>query len=128
MFPEESDKIEKYVGGLPDMNARQRVKGSLKTPQGTLITNNNRTRGRTLVRPTLQGLVRRSHMGDLNLYALNAIITMTVHVLQNATNATKLAILPVTVGVRSRLIDSKGIHVDPAKIESVTPPNWVAAE
>ncbi|GKF93079.1 hypothetical protein Tco_0279798, partial [Tanacetum coccineum] len=37
--------------------------------------------------------------GDLNPYALNAIITMTVHVLQNATNTTKLAILLVTVGV-----------------------------
>ncbi|GJY48912.1 hypothetical protein Tco_0438868 [Tanacetum coccineum] len=34
---------------------------------------------------------------DLNPYALNAIIAMTVHVLQNATNATKLAILSVTV-------------------------------
>ncbi|GJZ54713.1 putative reverse transcriptase domain-containing protein [Tanacetum coccineum] len=39
-------------------------------------------------------------MGDLNPYALNAIITTMVHVLLNATNATKLAILPVTVGVR----------------------------
>nr|GEY88180.1 putative reverse transcriptase domain-containing protein [Tanacetum cinerariifolium] len=45
-------------------------------------------------------LVKRSSMGDLNPYAPNAIITMTVLVLQNATNATKLAILPVTVGVR----------------------------
>ncbi|GJV71617.1 putative reverse transcriptase domain-containing protein [Tanacetum coccineum] len=98
----ESDKIEKYVGGLPDMiyrsvvaskpktmqdaveiatelmdkkirtlaDARQRVKGSLRTRQGTLRTNNNRTRGRTLVEPTLQGLVRRSHTGDLNPYAI----------------------------------------------------------
>ncbi|GJZ95996.1 hypothetical protein Tco_0668330 [Tanacetum coccineum] len=47
-----------------------------------------------------QGLVKRSHTGDLNLYALNATITTTVRVLQNATNATKLAILLVTVGVR----------------------------
>ncbi|GJU82795.1 reverse transcriptase domain-containing protein [Tanacetum coccineum] len=60
MFPEESDKIEKYVGGLPDMmlNARRRVKGSLRTPQETLKTNNNKnkTRGRTLAEPTLQDL------------------------------------------------------------------------
>ncbi|GJY51004.1 putative reverse transcriptase domain-containing protein [Tanacetum coccineum] len=35
--------------------------------------------------------------GDLNPYALNAIITTMVHVLPNATNATKLAILPMTV-------------------------------
>ncbi|GKD80306.1 hypothetical protein Tco_1342927, partial [Tanacetum coccineum] len=35
-------------------------------------------------------------MGDLNRYAQNATITTMVHVLLNATNATKLAILPVT--------------------------------
>ncbi|GKG35086.1 hypothetical protein Tco_0440240, partial [Tanacetum coccineum] len=46
------------------------------------------------------GLVKRSHTGDLNPYALNATSTTTVRVLQNATNATNLAILPVTVGVR----------------------------
>ncbi|GJR77712.1 putative reverse transcriptase domain-containing protein [Tanacetum coccineum] len=33
-------------------------------------------------------------MGDLNPYAQNATITTMVHVLLNATNATKLAILP----------------------------------
>ncbi|GKG39319.1 hypothetical protein Tco_0463464, partial [Tanacetum coccineum] len=90
------------------LNARQRVKGSLRTPQGTLRTttttnNNNRTRGRTLAGPTLQDLVRRSHTGDLNPYAQNATITTMVHVLLNATNATKLAILPVTVEVRQML-------------------------
>ncbi|GKE18414.1 putative reverse transcriptase domain-containing protein, partial [Tanacetum coccineum] len=37
---------------------------------------------------------------DLNPYAQNATITTMVHVLLNATNATKLAILTVTVGVR----------------------------
>nr|GFB35410.1 reverse transcriptase domain-containing protein [Tanacetum cinerariifolium] len=133
MFPEESDKIEKYIGGLPDMihgsvvaskpktmqevveiatelmdkkfaillNVKQRVKGSLRILQEALRTNNNnRTRGKTLAGFTLQHLVKRSSMGYLNRYALNAIITMTVRVLQNATNATKLAILPVTVGVR----------------------------
>nr|GFB88147.1 reverse transcriptase domain-containing protein [Tanacetum cinerariifolium] len=42
----------------------------------------------------------KKQYGDLNPYALNAIITMTVHVLQSATTATKLAILPVTVGIR----------------------------
>ncbi|GJU95034.1 putative reverse transcriptase domain-containing protein [Tanacetum coccineum] len=46
--------------------------------------------------PTLQDLVKRSHTGDLNPYALNAIITMMLHVLLNATNATELAIWPVT--------------------------------
>ncbi|GKD23511.1 putative reverse transcriptase domain-containing protein, partial [Tanacetum coccineum] len=45
----------------------------------------------------LQGLLRRNNMGDLNPYAQNAIITTMVCVLPNATNATKLVILPVTV-------------------------------
>ncbi|GJV73116.1 hypothetical protein Tco_1493111 [Tanacetum coccineum] len=58
--------------------------------------NNNKTRGKTLAEPTLQDLVRRSHTGDLNPYALNATITMMVHVLLNATSATELAIWLVT--------------------------------
>ncbi|GJV33434.1 reverse transcriptase domain-containing protein [Tanacetum coccineum] len=66
MFPEESDKIE-----------RLRTKGSLKTLPETIKTNNNRTRGRTLAGLILQGLVKRSHKGDLNPYALNATITTT---------------------------------------------------
>ncbi|GKF91304.1 putative reverse transcriptase domain-containing protein [Tanacetum coccineum] len=37
-------------------------------------------------------------MGDLDTYAQNAITTMTVRVLQSATNATNLVTLPVTVG------------------------------
>ncbi|GJW17467.1 hypothetical protein Tco_0024903 [Tanacetum coccineum] len=89
MFPEEFDKIE-----------RLRTKGSLKTLPETIKTNNNRTRGRTLAGLILQGLVKRSHTGDLKPYALNATITTTVQVLQNATN---LAILPVNVGVREML-------------------------
>ncbi|GKC38650.1 putative reverse transcriptase domain-containing protein [Tanacetum coccineum] len=51
-----------------------------------MITNNNRTRGRTLAELMLQGLVRRNLMEDPNLYAQNATITMTVCVLQNATS------------------------------------------
>ncbi|GJZ02278.1 hypothetical protein Tco_0520239 [Tanacetum coccineum] len=89
MFPEESDKIE-----------RLRTKGRLKTLLETIKTNNNKTRDRTLAGLILQGLVKRSHTGDLNPYALNETITTTVRVLQNAINATKLAILLVTVGVR----------------------------
>ncbi|GKD24061.1 reverse transcriptase domain-containing protein [Tanacetum coccineum] len=79
----------------------KRVKGSLRTPQGTLRTNNNnnnRTRGRTLAGLILQGLVKRNNMGDLNPYAQNATITMTVHVLPDATSAIKSAIWPLTAG------------------------------
>ncbi|GKE61321.1 hypothetical protein Tco_1511688, partial [Tanacetum coccineum] len=72
--------------------------------------NNNKTRGRTLAEPTLKDLVRRSHTGDLNSYALNATITMMVHVLPNATSATELAIWLVTVGVppMPTLLTTKG--------------------
>nr|GFB97110.1 putative reverse transcriptase domain-containing protein [Tanacetum cinerariifolium] len=81
------------------LNVKQRAKGSLRIPQETLRTNNNnRTRGRTLAGFTPHHLVKRSNMGDLNPYELNAIITMTVHVLLSAATATKLTILPVTVG------------------------------
>nr|GEZ23252.1 hypothetical protein [Tanacetum cinerariifolium] len=65
MFSKESDKIEKYIGGLPDMihgsvvafkpktMQEARAKGSLRIPQETLRTNNNnRTRGITLARST----------------------------------------------------------------------------
>nr|GFB71190.1 putative reverse transcriptase domain-containing protein [Tanacetum cinerariifolium] len=45
----------------------------------------------------------KKQYGDLDPYALNAIITMTVHVLLSAATATKLAILQVTVGVPSTL-------------------------
>ncbi|GJV03601.1 putative reverse transcriptase domain-containing protein [Tanacetum coccineum] len=66
MFPDESDKIERYVGGLPDM-----IHGSVvaSTPAGL----------------TLRDRVKRNNMGDLNPYAQNATITMTVHVLPDAT-------------------------------------------
>ncbi|GKF41947.1 putative reverse transcriptase domain-containing protein, partial [Tanacetum coccineum] len=63
-----------------------------------MITNNNRTRGRTLAGFMLQGLVRRNLTRDLNLCAQNATITRMVSVLQNAISATKLAIWPVIVG------------------------------
>ncbi|GJX43090.1 hypothetical protein Tco_0259766 [Tanacetum coccineum] len=68
MFPEESDKIERY------------------------------------------DLVRSSHTGVLNPYALNATITMMVHVLPNATSAIELAIWLVTVGVplMPTLLTTKG--------------------
>ncbi|GJR20106.1 putative reverse transcriptase domain-containing protein [Tanacetum coccineum] len=48
--------------------------------------NNNKTRGKTLSGPTLQDMVRRNLTEDLNLYVLNATITMMVHVLPNATS------------------------------------------
>nr|GFB45003.1 putative reverse transcriptase domain-containing protein [Tanacetum cinerariifolium] len=43
----------------------------------------------------------KKQYGGLNPYALNAIITTTVYVLRSATTAAKLAILPVTVGLKN---------------------------
>nr|GEW56011.1 retrotransposon protein, putative, Ty1-copia subclass [Tanacetum cinerariifolium] len=99
MFPEESDKIE-----------RLRIKGGLRILQGTIRTNNNKTRGITLVGLTLLGLVRRNLTEGLNLCALNVTITMMVHVLSNATSVTELAIWPMTVGVLQMpiLLTTKG--------------------
>nr|GEU30770.1 hypothetical protein [Tanacetum cinerariifolium] len=125
MRVEESDKIEKYVGGLPDMIHGSVTAFKPKTMQDAVgfatelmdkkirtfaerQTENKRkqydnqhqqTRGKTLAGPTLLGLGRRSHMRDLSHYALNATITMMVLVLPNATSATELAIWPVTVRV-----------------------------
>ncbi|GJS58137.1 reverse transcriptase domain-containing protein [Tanacetum coccineum] len=134
----ESDKIERYVGGLPDMIHESVVASKPKTMQEAIeiaielmdkkirtfaerqtenkrkqdVTNNNNNqiRGRTLVEPTLHDLVRRSHAGDLNPYALNETITTTVHVLPNATSVIELAIWLVTVGVLTMptLLTTKG--------------------
>nr|GEW50908.1 hypothetical protein [Tanacetum cinerariifolium] len=132
MFPKESDKVERYVGGLADvihgsvvasrpktmqeatematelMDKRNNIfaecqaenKGSLMTLPKTIKTNNNnRIRGRIPAWLTLQGLVIRNLTGVLNLYALNATITMMVSVLRNSTITTGLAIWLRTVGV-----------------------------
>ncbi|GJT50581.1 hypothetical protein Tco_0976738 [Tanacetum coccineum] len=55
MFSKESDKIERYVSGLPDMI------------HGNIVASNPKT--------MQEGLVKRSHTGDLNPYALNETIT-----------------------------------------------------
>ncbi|GKB16613.1 putative reverse transcriptase domain-containing protein [Tanacetum coccineum] len=100
MFPEESNKIEKYVGGLPNMIHGSVVASKPKTMQEAteMAIEVMDKRIRTFAdRLMLQGLLRRNNMEDLNPYAQNAIITTMVHVLLNATNATKLAILLVIV-------------------------------
>ncbi|GJT13865.1 ribonuclease H-like domain-containing protein [Tanacetum coccineum] len=82
-----------------------------------------RTRGRTLAGLILQGLVKRNNMGDLNPYAQNATITTMVHVLLNAT---KLAILPMTVGGHFRRESPKmknNINVMEPKLEVALPPD-----
>ncbi|GJW36365.1 putative reverse transcriptase domain-containing protein [Tanacetum coccineum] len=86
-------------------------------------TNNNndkKTRDRTPTWLTLRDLVRRSHTGDLDPYALNAIITTMVHVLINATSAKELAIWPATVGVLQILMlvtIREALNVEPTYYE-----------
>ncbi|GJY11800.1 hypothetical protein Tco_0381109 [Tanacetum coccineum] len=121
---EEIDKIEKYIGGLPDMirgsvkaskpktmqeaiefttelmdektmpmlNIRQKGKESMMIFPRTIKTNNNRTRGRTQARPTLQAIVTGNHTSGLNLYVPSIITIMKVLVHLSAINAKKLAI------------------------------------
>ncbi|GJU18486.1 reverse transcriptase domain-containing protein [Tanacetum coccineum] len=122
MFPKESNKIKRYVGGLPDMIHGSVMASKPKTMQDAIkfatelmdkkirtfaerqsekkgskmITNNNKTRGRTLAGLILQGLVRRNLTEGLKLCALNATITMMVSVLQNDISAIELAIWPMT--------------------------------
>ncbi|GKD33027.1 hypothetical protein Tco_1248536, partial [Tanacetum coccineum] len=115
MFPEEADKIERYVGGLPDMIHGNIMASKPKTMQeaiematelmdkrvSTIATNNNnKTTDKTPAGHTLLDRVIRNHMGDLDPYAQNAITTMMVRVLQSAINATSTVTSPVTVGVR----------------------------
>ncbi|GJY79583.1 putative reverse transcriptase domain-containing protein [Tanacetum coccineum] len=104
MFPEESDKIERYVGGLPDMIHGNIVASKPKTMQeavematelmdkkvSTIAERQDYTAGTSEKKP---------YEGSKPLCA-KCNYHPTVRVLQNATNATKLAILLVTVGVR----------------------------
>ncbi|GKE56263.1 hypothetical protein Tco_1495448, partial [Tanacetum coccineum] len=101
MFPEETDKIEKYVGGLPDMIHGSVMPSKPKIMQDAVefATELMDKKIRTFAKwHTLLGMGRRSHMGDLSYCALNATITMMVRVLLNASSATKFAIWPVTIG------------------------------
>ncbi|GKC96292.1 putative reverse transcriptase domain-containing protein [Tanacetum coccineum] len=106
MFPEESDKIEKYVGGLPGMIHGSVVSSKPKTMQDAveIATELMDKKIRTFVecqteskrKAYIAGLVKRNNMGDLNPYAQNETITTMVHVLSDATSLIKSAIWPVT--------------------------------
>nr|GFB41753.1 hypothetical protein [Tanacetum cinerariifolium] len=120
----ESDKIEKYVGGLPDMIHGSVTASKPKTMQDAvefvirmmdkkictfaeLQTKNKKkqddnqqqqNKRQNTGRAYTAGLGGKIHMVDLSHCAQNVTITMMVCVLPNATNATELAIWPVTVG------------------------------
>ncbi|GJX77534.1 putative reverse transcriptase domain-containing protein [Tanacetum coccineum] len=93
MFPEESDEIEKYVGGLPDMIHGSVMASKPKTLQDEIefATELMDQKNHTLAER------RRNLTNDLNLCAPNATITIMRSVLPNALTARGLAIRPVTV-------------------------------
>nr|GFC04135.1 hypothetical protein [Tanacetum cinerariifolium] len=75
--------------------SKRKIENTSRTTRNQQQQHSNKDR--TPAEFTPQHLVKRSNMGDPNPYALNAIITTTVHVLLSATTATKLVILHVTV-------------------------------
>ncbi|GKF61093.1 hypothetical protein Tco_0181147, partial [Tanacetum coccineum] len=94
MFPKESNKVKKYVGGLPDM-----IYGSVKASKPRTMQDAIEFATELIDKKiSTFGLVRRNLTEDLNLYAPNATITMMGNVLLNVTSATELAIWPETVG------------------------------
>nr|GFA34666.1 hypothetical protein [Tanacetum cinerariifolium] len=125
MFPEESDKIEKYVIGLPDMIHGSVMASKPKTMQDAVefatelmdkkihtfvecqIENKRKQddnqqrqkRGRTLARPTLLGLVIKRSIVDLCQNVPCETTIIMVHVYQSATSATMLATWTVIAGV-----------------------------
>ncbi|GKD42741.1 reverse transcriptase domain-containing protein [Tanacetum coccineum] len=83
MFPEESDKIEKYVGGLPDM-----IHGSVMTSKPKTMQDVIEFATELMDKKIWSG--EKKLTKDLNLYDQNKTITMTVCVLQNATSAPRV--------------------------------------
>ncbi|GJX87138.1 putative reverse transcriptase domain-containing protein [Tanacetum coccineum] len=101
MFPEESDVVGKYVGGLPNMIHRSVKASKPKTIQEEIkfatelmdkkiltITKRQAENKRKLI---LLGLVRRNHTEESNLCAPSATITMMGHVLPSALTAKRIS-------------------------------------
>nr|GEW95265.1 putative reverse transcriptase domain-containing protein [Tanacetum cinerariifolium] len=94
----ESDEIEYYVGGLPDMVHGSVMESKPKIMQEEIETNSSRLKGTMWHGLILHGLGKRNRMEDLNLCALSATITMTgVSVLPSAPTTRGLAIQSRTV-------------------------------
>nr|GFA88634.1 reverse transcriptase domain-containing protein [Tanacetum cinerariifolium] len=79
---------------------RLQTRGSLKTLPETTKADSSLLKGKMWQGHTLQDLVIGNSMQGLDLCAPNAISTMTIYVLQDATNETRLATYLVTVGAR----------------------------
>nr|GEZ67732.1 hypothetical protein [Tanacetum cinerariifolium] len=93
MSPKESNKIERYIGGLPDLIYGSVMAFKPKTMQDQ--ENKRQNTGRAYANEPEEN----KPYGDLSHCVLNATITMMVCVLPNATSEIELAIWPVTVGV-----------------------------
>ncbi|GJU80070.1 reverse transcriptase domain-containing protein [Tanacetum coccineum] len=92
-------KVEKYVGGLPNMIQGSVMASKPKTMQNAIdftIEMMDQKIRNFADRPTLLGLGRREHTKDLNLCALNATTIMMGSVLLSAPTARGLAIWPET--------------------------------
>nr|GEY52767.1 hypothetical protein [Tanacetum cinerariifolium] len=99
MFHEESDEVEKYVGGLPDMIQGNVMSYQPKNMAKAIEDTNNRTRGKTLSDLTLLRLVKRKSTRDHCPYVPSATIITKGHVLLGVTSAKRSAIWLETVGV-----------------------------
>ncbi|GKD05764.1 hypothetical protein Tco_1180738 [Tanacetum coccineum] len=82
MFPEESDQVEKYVGGLLDMiQDRLKTREKSTTTQATTAHNNRLSRGKMQLRLILLGLVKRRSMLELYHCATSASFTIMARAL-----------------------------------------------
>nr|GEV87809.1 putative reverse transcriptase domain-containing protein [Tanacetum cinerariifolium] len=99
MFPEESDKIEKYVGGLFDMIHGSVMASKPKTMQDALefVTELMDKKICTFSK------LRKGSMVDLCQNVLSETTIIMVHVHRSATSATRLATWPVIAGVLEML-------------------------
>ncbi|GJS74427.1 putative reverse transcriptase domain-containing protein, partial [Tanacetum coccineum] len=93
MFPEESDQVEQYVAGLPDMIQGSVMASNPKTMQEAIEIHND------LMDQKIHTLAKRkrNHMKDLNLYDLNETTIMMDSVLLSIPTARGLVILPRTI-------------------------------
>ncbi|GJU54566.1 hypothetical protein Tco_1228280 [Tanacetum coccineum] len=101
MFPEESDEVEKYVGGLPDMIQGSVMDFKTKTMQDAIEFSTELMDQK--IWPTLLGLGRRKSTEDLNLCSLNATTITMGSVLPSTPTAKGLAIWPGTCVARGHL-------------------------
>ncbi|GJX42432.1 reverse transcriptase domain-containing protein [Tanacetum coccineum] len=85
MFPEESDEVEKYVGGLPDMiqaENKRKFDNNNQAQQQLPKLNNNFPRGRMWLKLTPLGLVKGRSMLELFHCATSASFTTMAPALQ----------------------------------------------